>query len=94
MKYLVYAVEAWPACYENDDGDSWDINHWHNAGIMEIPSSVEGNAIIELMIEEGYLKPRAQGLVYAEDISDSTIRICSDSSFEPLFDLVMIEGGE
>lgn len=90
MKYQVFAIEAWPGPEE----DEWDLNNWHKSGVIEISASVEGNAIIELMIEEGYLKPRALGLVVSEDISDSTIRLSCESSFEPLYDLVMIEGGE
>lgn len=90
MKYKVLSIDAWAG---NEVGE-WDCNDWHKAGVVEIPYSVEGNAIIELMIEEGFLKPSAIGLVMVEDISDSTIRLSCDSSFEPLYDLVMIEGGE
>lgn len=90
MKYQVLSIDAWAG---NEEGE-WDCNDWFKTGVIEIPASVEGNAIIELMIEEGFFKPKALGLVVSEDISDSTIRLSCESSFEPLYDLVLIEGGE
>jgi len=90
MKYQVLSIDAWAG----DEAGEWDCNDWFKSGVIEIAEGVEGNAIIELMIEEGFLKPKALGLVVSEDISDSTIRLSCESSFQPLFDLVMIEGGE
>lgn len=90
MKYKILSIDAWAG---NEEGE-WDCNDWYHIGVVEIPEGVEGNAIIELMIEEGHLKPKALGLVVAEDISDCTIRLSCESSFQPLYDLVMIEGGE
>jgi hypothetical protein len=90
MKYQVYAIDAWAT----DEEGGWDTNDWHKAGIVEIPTSFENNEIIERMIDEGYLKPKAIDLVYCDDICDTTIRISADSNFQPLYDLVLIEGGE
>jgi hypothetical protein len=90
MKYQVLSIDAWAG----EEKGLWDCNMWFKAGQIEIGYGAERSDIARLMVEEGFLYPSARKRVDVEEISDTTIRICDKKTFQPLYDLVLIEGGE
>lgn len=61
----------------------WVWNNWFTVGeLKSIPENDE--AIVDLMIEEGYLRPQAKGLVTVED-DGYNIVIQNKETLEPIF---------
>lgn len=95
MRFRVQAIEAWRGC-DSDEGDfpcaRWDINAWHNCGEIEVPENSENKDLYMILVEEGYLKPKAKDMVYSYTLecNELIIRIYSLIDHEPLYELTEI----
>jgi len=87
MSFKVLSIDAWADCCGcecQDDGPKcWSWNNWHTIGQLEtLPDN--DSAIIDLMINECFLKPTARSLVFVDDDQYNYV-ICDKESHEPIF---------
>lgn len=78
----VLSIDAWA-----DGEDSWTWNAWHKVGSCPLTTcDLEPAAIIQFMIDEGYLRPGTADRLEVDDDQYNMVIIDADTR-EPLFAL-------
>jgi hypothetical protein len=78
----ILSIDAWA-----DGEDGWTWNNWHKVGTCALATcDLPPADIIAFMIEEGYLRAGAAGLVEVEDDQFNMVIVDAETR-EPLFAL-------
>lgn len=77
--YKVLSIDAWA-----DGDDGWTWNAWYNAGAIALDINSEDEAILEAMVDEGYITQLGASLSMVEDDGYNLI-ICHVVSGRPLY---------
>ena len=75
--YKVLSIDAWA-----DGDDGWTWNAWYNAGSITLDIDSEYDDILQVMVDEGYIKNPSLG-----DIEDDQYNLVIVDKFtrEPIF---------
>lgn len=60
--YKVLSIDAW-----GNEQDGYDWNAWYNAGTIELNSLDDDKAILQAMIDQGFLTPESLELGEIDD---------------------------
>ncbi len=88
--YKVSSIEAWAGFEEGD----WDINAWYPQYSFEIDGETTDTAIIQALIDNGYLKEDTQDKVYLTRLHNDldTMVVHEAENHRPLYELNIEEG--
>ena len=81
QKYFIYSIDVW-----GNEDDGWEQNDYCQQGWTYIEEAMDELDVVELLIEEGYLKAEAKGKVDVE-FSYSMIEIYVAENLYPLYQL-------
>ena len=92
-RYELFEIESYPYCedcYEECTCSykCWDINQWYKRDTLDIDEEMSDEEIIQLLIDEGYLSPKALSLVGIDDSSENCLTIRHLDSGQPLYNLI------
>ena len=83
IKYTVCSLDVW-----GNSEEGYDVNDSFNVGTIELDPEISDQAVIQALVDQGFLTPNALDLAEVECNDESFIHIMDKADCRPVLNLL------